>query len=102
MAKTAVHINGRDYEFVCDNGQEAHLKEMGKLVDRRVKDLAQTIGQIGEARLLAMAALLLADELSEAYKELDAKLAESAEQAELALTGFAGRIEQLAARLHQA
>lgn len=102
MPKLSVIMNGRSYDFVCDEGQEEHLKEMALLVDRRIKDLVLGVGQIGEVRLLAMAALLLADELSEAYRQLDAKLAEKSAESQSALESLAGRIDQLAARLYQA
>ena len=40
-------------------------------VDRRVDELVAAVGQVGDARLLVMASLLVADELSEIYTELD-------------------------------
>ena len=71
MALVTVTINGRDYEVACDDGQEAHLSRLGTYVDKRVGELTAAVGQVGEARLLVMASLLLADELSDAYSELE-------------------------------
>lgn len=71
MAQVAVTINGRSYEIACDDGQEAHLTRLGKYIDKRVGDLIKAVGQIGDARLLVMVSLLIADELSEVYTELD-------------------------------
>ena len=71
MAQVTVTINDRDYEIACDDGQENHLIKLSQFVDKRLRELTDVIGQVGDARLLVMASLLLADELSEVYTELD-------------------------------
>ena len=71
MAQVTVTINDRDYEIACDDGQENHLIKLSQFVDKRLRKLTDAIGQVGDARLLVMASLLLADELSEVYTELD-------------------------------
>ena len=71
MAQVTVTINGRKYEITCDDGQEAHLTRLSEYVDRRVDELVASVGQVGDARLLVMTSLLVADELSEVYTELE-------------------------------
>ncbi len=71
MAQVSVTINGRKYQIACDDGQEAHLARLGDYVDKRVSELVAAVGQIGDAHLLVMASLLVADELSDAYAELE-------------------------------
>ncbi|OHC75820.1 MAG: hypothetical protein A3G18_12750 [Rhodospirillales bacterium RIFCSPLOWO2_12_FULL_58_28] len=71
MAQVTVAINGRKYQIACDDGQEAHLARLGAYVDKRIGELVASIGQVGDARLLVMASLLVADELSDAYAELE-------------------------------
>ncbi len=71
MAEVKVKINGRTYEVACDDGQEEHVARLGRYVDKKVGELASQIGQIGDTRLLVMAALMITDELSEAYGELE-------------------------------
>ena len=71
MAQITVLVNGRKYDIACDDGQEAHLTRLAQYIDRRVDELIAAVGQIGDARLLVMASLLVADELSEVYTELD-------------------------------
>ena len=71
MAQVTITINDRDYEIACDDGQENHLIKLSQFVDKRLRELTDVIGQVGDARLLVMASLLLADELSEVYTELD-------------------------------
>ncbi len=71
MAKVSVTINSRKYQIACDDGQEAHLTRLGAYVDKRVSQLVAAVGQVGDSRLLVMASLLVADELSDTYSELD-------------------------------
>lgn len=71
MAQVKVKINGRAYEIACDDGQEDHVTQLGRYVDKKVAELGSQIGQVGDARLLVMAALMITDELSEAYGELE-------------------------------
>ena len=71
MAQVSVTINGRKFQIACDDGQEAHLARLGDYVDKRVSELVAAVGQIGDAHLLVMASLLVADELSDAYAELE-------------------------------
>ncbi len=106
MAVVEVAINGRAYQVACDDGQENHLLQLGRDLDARVRDLAGSMGQVGDARLILMAGLLIADELSEARDQV-AKLKRSIDEtrdasensaAEL-LAGFASRLESVAARL---
>ncbi len=71
MAQVSVVINGRKYQVACDDGQEAHLARLASYVDKRVGELVAAVGQVGDARLLVMASLLVADELADAYAELE-------------------------------
>ena len=61
-----VRINGQPYQMGCDAGQEHHIEEMGRNVDLIVKQLVSSVGQIGDARLLAMAGLILSDQVHSA------------------------------------
>ena len=67
MAQVDVLINGKSYNVACDDGQEDHLLQLAGYVDQRVQDLVNSVGQVGDARLLVMASLLISDELSEIY-----------------------------------
>lgn len=71
MAQVTVTINDRRYNVACDDGQEAHLSRLGAYIDRRVSELVAAVGQIGDAKILVMVSLLIADELSDAYAEMD-------------------------------
>jgi len=70
MAHVSVTINGRQYRMACDDGQEHHLARLAHDLDQRIAHLRTTFGEIGDMRLTVMAALILADELSEAHKRM--------------------------------
>lgn len=70
MATIQIVVNGRTYDLACEEGEAGRLTEIAGEVDRRVGALARSQGQAGEARLLLMACLLIADELAEAKAQL--------------------------------
>jgi len=65
MGQVNVSVNGRNYTVACDNGQEKHVAELAQYIDGHITELAASVGQVGDARLLLMASLLVSDELSE-------------------------------------
>ena len=101
MAQVSVIINGRKYQVACDDGQEAHLSRLAAYVDKRVGELVAAVGQVGDARLLVMATLLVADELSDAYAELEVLKADGADGTErlAAEENLGATMETLARRI---
>lgn len=71
MAQVTIEINGRSHIVGCGDGEEQHLLALSKYVDAKVRELAAGVGPVGEARLLLLACLTLADELSEAYHDAE-------------------------------
>jgi len=111
MALVTVTINNRKYEISCDDGQESHLERLSDYVDTRVGQLVSSVGQIGDAQLLVMASLMIADDLSEAYADRDKNKAagkgpagqdETDKTLGLSIDSLARRIEHIAERLEQA
>ena len=70
MGQVSVTINGRQYRMTCDDGQEGHLMRLAKDLDLRIDELRAKFGEIGDLRLTVMAALTIADELTEAGQQL--------------------------------
>jgi len=105
MAVATLTINGRTYDVSCDDGQEGHLQKLAEHVDERVRQLADSVGQVGEARLLIMASLLVADELYDAYRQIhllseaDGGQGAIGGDAAVTLENCAQRIEAIAERL---
>jgi len=65
MGQVTIELNNRTYRFACRDGDEARLEELAQHVRERVDALVGQHGQAGDDRLLLMAAIMLADELSE-------------------------------------
>ena len=78
MSSIEVTIYGRKYRMACDEGQEEHLRGLAEDFDGRIARVKKDLGEIGDARLMVVAALILADELHEATKRLDAAEAQLA------------------------
>ncbi len=66
MGQVAITVNGRSYRFDCGDGEEPRLKELAEYVKSRMEALTREHGNVGEERLLLMAALTIADELWDA------------------------------------
>jgi cell division protein ZapA len=78
MAHVTVTINGRQYRMACEDGQESHLMKLAEDLERRIQELRGNFGEIGDSRLVVMAALTVGDELSEAgrkQRQLEEELA---------------------------
>lgn len=109
MSEVTVTINGREYQVACEDGQEEHLSKLSRYVDTKMAELVASVGQIGDARLLVMTGLMIADELSDAYEQIetlgadDGGTATPSETAVAsALESCAQRIESIAARIEHA
>ncbi|MEA2741371.1 MAG: cell division protein ZapA [Acetobacteraceae bacterium] len=76
MAQVTLRINGYAYTLGCQDGEEKHLEAMGAEVSQRIDGVRLAAGPSGEARMLVMAALLMADDIFELRAKLQA--AESA------------------------
>jgi cell division protein ZapA len=119
MPLVNVMVNGRAYTIACDEGEEEHLKTLAAQVDAKAREVLVSVGQVGDARMLLMAALLIADEHADISGRLEGSSkaasssseekqslhlrAEAAEGAAAdALEAAAKKIEDIAARLAHA
>ena len=116
MPLVNVMVNSRAYTIACDDGEEDHLRQLAATVDAKTREVLSSVGQVGDTRLLLMAALLIADEhhggktdthdhhaehqAARAELEARAKLAE--EDCAVALDKSSARLEKLAAELSAA
>src|ERR1700733_13073282 len=118
MPLVNVMVNNRAYTIACDEGEEDHLKQLSEHVDKKARERLETVGQVGDARLLLMAALLVTDDyfdvvnrlesrtkemgdLSGAREEANAQLADSRKMTVDVLERATKRVEDIAARLAQ-
>ena len=101
MASVELEVGGRKYTLACRDGEEAHLRSVAAMVDRKIREASSALGSLGEARQLLLASLLLADELKEqrsAAASPDAPPPVTASVADV-LEDLASRVEMLADRL---
>jgi cell division protein ZapA len=114
MAQVDVTVNGKTYPVTCDDGQEERIRRLAKYLDGKVADFVKSLGAVGDARLLLLAGLVIADELADAN---DALLRarrgaaqgngqgrhDAAAEAVLAagIDNLASRVEAIAARLEK-
>jgi cell division protein ZapA len=70
MPHLSVTINGRSYSIACEEGQQEHLGRLADYFKLRVDELVESLGQIGDARLMLMAGLMISDELYDSGAEL--------------------------------
>jgi len=100
MPLVNVMVNSRAYTIACDAGEEDHLKELAGYVDAKVRELTGTVGQVGDQKLMLMAAVLITDELLEARARIEghAKKAGELSSAHAEISGRADKAEEAAAR----
>jgi cell division protein ZapA len=65
-----VTINGRQYRMACEDGQEPRLLKLAEGLEERIESLRGKFGEIGDARLIVMAALTVCDELQDASSRI--------------------------------
>ena len=106
MAQVDVSVNGQSYRIACEDGQEDRLVDLATMVDEKVLELVNQIGQVGSNRLLVMAALIIADELVDLKNEAGSsqELEDNTNQQDtvLALQEITKRIENIADQVEQA
>jgi len=109
MAQVSVSIGGRAYRLACNPGEEPHLEALARRVDEQIRDMRAAFGEIGDQRLTVMAALKIADEVTEAKTQAgaaalradDVLQAERAarQAAEARAEGFAEAIDEMSVRI---
>jgi cell division protein ZapA len=105
MAQVTLRINGYAYTIGCKDGEEQHLESMGAEVSRRIDGVRAAAGQSGEARMLVMAALLMADDIFDLRNRLQAEASATGPKADSnlgqRLNLMAKRAEEIAESLEE-
>jgi cell division protein ZapA len=100
MAEIDLSIGGNNYAVACRDGEEAHLRSIAAVVDKKAEEARVAVGGVSEVRQLLFASLLLADELEEARGGVAPAVTDGTDDANLAiLEDIAHRLESLASRL---
>ncbi len=100
MAEVSLDVGGRQYIVACRDGGEEHLRGLARRVDAKVEEARGAVGTANEVRQLLFAALLLADDLSEAAAAPPSAPVDDGSTAR-ALESVAARIEAIADALER-
>lgn len=101
MTSVVVSIAGRTYRMSCAEGEEARLEALARIVEDKILEMREGFSEIGEQRIVVMAAIAMADELADARSRVatleteTGRLASALAEAE----GAARDLEERAARV---
>ena len=71
MANVNVKFNGKEFLLSCDDGQEEHLEELSTYLNNKFDNLKNSLGNIGENKLLIITSIKIMDEYFETKKKID-------------------------------
>ena len=71
MANVNIKFNGKEFLLSCDDGQEEHLQELSIYLNNKFNDLKNSLGNIGENKLLLITSIKIMDEYFETKKKID-------------------------------
>ena len=73
MANVNIKFNGKEFLLSCDDGQEDHLEELSIQLNIKFNELKNTLGNIGENKLLLITSIKVMDEYFETKKKINEK-----------------------------
>ena len=71
MANVNIKFNGKEYLLSCEDGQEEHLEELSSNLSQKFRSLKNSLGNIGENKLLLITSITTMDEYFETKKKLE-------------------------------
>ena len=76
MANVNIKFNGKEFLLSCDDGQEEHLEELSFYLNEKFISLKNSLGNIGESKLLLITSISVLDEYYETKKKIDMQKSE--------------------------
>ena len=73
MANVNIKFNGKEFLLSCEDGQEDHLEQLSIELNNKFQKLKETMGNIGENKLLLITSITVLDEYFETKKNIDVK-----------------------------
>ena len=73
MANVNIKFNGKEFLLSCEDGQEEHLEELSEYLNGKFNDLKNSLGNIGENKLMLITSIKVMDEYFETKKKLKNK-----------------------------
>ena len=71
MANVNIKFNGKEFLLSCEDGQEEHLEELALYLNEKFSNLKNSLGNIGESKLLLITSISVLDEYYETKKKID-------------------------------
>jgi len=71
MANVNIKFNGKEFLLSCDDGQEEHLEELSLYLNNKFNDLKNSLGNIGENKLMLITSIKVMDEYFETKKKVE-------------------------------
>ena len=71
MANVNIKFNGKEFLLSCEDGQEEHLDELSVYLNEKFNNLKNSLGNIGESKLLLITSISVLDEYYETKKKID-------------------------------
>ena len=101
MSSVNITINGKQYRVACEPGQEQRLTQLAVDFDERIASMRARFGEVGDARLTVMAAMMLGDELVDSRAKI-AKLEADIAALNIARAGATDRLSRTEAAVASA
>ena len=73
MANVNIKFNGKEFLLSCDDGKEEHLEELSLHLNKKFNGLKNSLGNIGENKLLLITSIKIMDEYFETRKKINEK-----------------------------
>ena len=78
MANVNIKFNGKEFLLSCNDGQEEHLEELALYLNEKFNNLKNSLGNIGESKLLLITAISVLDEYYETKNKINVQKKEIA------------------------
>ena len=72
MAEMTISVNSRPFQIMCRDGDEPEVSKLAEDLAERVAKLKQTAPGAGDSHLLVLAGLMLASELRDLRRDVEA------------------------------
>ena len=69
MANVNIKFNGKNFLLSCEDGQEEHLEQLSVHLNQKFESLKNSLGNIGESKLLLISSITVMDEYFETKKK---------------------------------
>ena len=61
MSEVNITINNREHKIACSPGEEERVQKLAILLNNEVINIANSLGQIGDVKLMVLAAITILD-----------------------------------------